>query len=247
MNIKRNPGSSAKAKAVREKFLQDFASHDGITIASEDIKHFTFLSLPNDLSPPDTIHIEVTLGVPTRDTAESFGWAQLSLLDWLEYACSQARRPSINEDSGQDLGYRILRVLVQFALVEDMTPEQWDRAAELMKDLKCIPTNMGLKLPTDSYFDEADISGALPVDSENFFLDIPETVVAVERGFEYRPVTPEHIRDVLARIRGRRMSEGEDADLLEVRVDLSLSLSELASKTVQDGFATQYACSSVQL
>ena len=188
------------------------------------IKYFTPIPLPNNLSPPDTIHIEVTLGVPPRGTAECFGWAQLSLFDWLEYSCSQAQRPSLNEDSGQDVGYRILRVLVQFALVQDMTPEQWDRAADLMKDLECIPTNVGLKLPTDSYFDEADSSGALPVDSENFFLDIPETPVAVERGFEYREVTPEHVRDVLARIRGRGMKEWEDNDLLEVRVDLSFAL-----------------------
>lgn len=170
------------------------------------------------------------------------------MLDWLEYACSQARRSPLSEDSGQDVGYRILRVLVQFALVQDMTPEQWDRAAELMKDLECIPTNVGLKLPTDSYFDVADISGAaFPVDSENFFLDIPETPVAVERSFQYRPVTPEHIRDVLARIRGREMTEREDNDPLEVRVDLPFALSELASTTIKDGFAIQHARSSVQL
>ena len=115
-----------------------------------------------------------------------------------------------------------------------------------MKDLECIPTDRGLKLPTDSYFDEADISGGPPVDSENVFLDIPETPVAVERGFEYRPVTLEHVRDVLARIRGPRMTEGEDNDLLEVRVDLSFSRWEFASTAIKDGFATQHACTSVR-
>ena len=192
------------------------------------------------------VRLSRTWNTATRDAVESFGWTQLSLLYWLEYACAQARQLSTNEDSGQDVGYRIQRVLVQFALVEDMPREQWVRAAELMKDLECIPTDRGLKLPTDSYFDEADISGGPPVDSENVFLDIPETPVAVERGFEYRPVTLEHVRDVLARIRGPRMTEGEDNDLLEVRVDLSFSRWEFASTAIKDGFATQHACTSVR-
>ncbi|KAH0831139.1 hypothetical protein J3R83DRAFT_13709 [Lanmaoa asiatica] len=134
---------------------------------AKNIKYFTCFLLPNDLSPPDTIYIDVTQGVSTRNSVERV-----------------VQRLALNEDSGQDMGYRILRVLVQFALVEGMSSEQWDRAAELVKELECIPTNMGPKLPVDSYFEDADnISRNLPIATETIFLDIPATPVAVERNF----------------------------------------------------------------
>lgn len=176
----------------------------------ENIKYFTLLSLPSDLSPPGTIHIDPTQGLPIRDTIVRFGWAQLSLLRWLEYACSQARRIALDEESSQDVGYRISRVLIQYALVDDLSPRQWDRAAELMKDLRCIPTNMGLKLPMDSYFREADVCGTLPVVSMDSLLDIPAIPVADGGGFQFRSVTPEHVCGVLAHICVCRIAEWED-------------------------------------
>ena len=123
--VKRNVPSSVEAKAAREEFCKSFAfrgvlrSSHGVEIALKNIKYFTFFSLPDDLSPPDNIYIEVTAGVPTKDDVECFGWAQLPLLDWLKYACTQARQPALNGDP--DVGRRISRVLVQFALVEEMT------------------------------------------------------------------------------------------------------------------------------
>lgn len=219
-DVKRNSHSSAKSKEAAEIFCKEFPSRGvlrsshGVNIVLKNIKYYTSFSLPNDLTRPDTLHIDFSSGVPTRDTIKCFGWVQLSLLDWLEYTCAHARQPAQNKDSDQDsdMGYRISRVLVQFALVEDLSLQQWDRVAELMKDIECIPTNMGLKLPADSYFDEADICRSLPVAQENIFLNIPATPVAVERRFEYnsKSVNPEHVRKVLARIRVRRMMDWED-------------------------------------
>ena len=213
-DVKRNTPSSVEAKAAKEKFCKGFPSRGvlrsshGAKIALKNIKYFTFFQLPDDLSPPDNIYIEVTGGVPTRDAVECFGWAQLSLLDWLKYACTQAQQPALNGDP--NVGYRISRVLVQFALVELLPRPQWNVAAELMKDIKCIPTNMGLKLPFESYFDEADICHNLPVVKEGEFLDIPMTYGADEGGPRYKTVTMEHVQMVLLLLRVRPVMEWKD-------------------------------------
>jgi hypothetical protein len=213
-DTKRNALLSVEAKAAGVKFCKEFASRGvlrsshGVKIALRNIKHFTFFSLPDDLSPPDNIYIEVAAGVPTRDAVECFGWGQLSLLEWLKYACAQARQPALNGDP--DVGRRISRVLVQFALVEGLTRPQWNEAAELMKDIKCIPTNMGLRLPSDSYFDEADICHDLPVAKEGDFLDVPMTYVAEEGGSRYKAVNMEHVRMVLLLLRVHPMMEWKD-------------------------------------
>lgn len=219
-DVKKKSALSTEAKAAGAKFCKELASRGvlhwghGVKISLKNIKYFTLFSVPNDLSRPDTIYIDVSSGVPTRDAILCFGWVQLSLLHCMEYACAQARQLTPNRDSGQDsgMGYRILRVLIQSALVEDLSLQQWDRVAELMKDLECIPTNMGLKSPADSYFDEANVCRSLPAAQENIFLDIPATPVAVEGsfGYHFKSVTPEHVRKVLAHVRVRRKMEWED-------------------------------------
>ncbi|KAG8216244.1 hypothetical protein J3R82DRAFT_8285 [Butyriboletus roseoflavus] len=204
-DFNRNPPSSTPSTA-RDEFCQEFASQGilhtshGIKIAFKDIEFFTFLPLPNDLSPPDTIHVDLTSGLRNKGAIECFGWTQLPLLHWLKYACSQAPHLASSEGSGQasDVGYRILRVLVQFALVEEF--QQWDEAAELMKGLKCIPTNTELQLPANSYFEVADVCGILPVADYAEFDSIPPTPVAVERGFEYKPMERLHVGNVLLHI-----------------------------------------------
>ena len=74
-DVKRNAPSSLEAKAAREKFCQEFCrrgvlhSRHGVKIALKNIKYFTFFSLPDDLSPPDSIYIELKAGVPTVNTS----------------------------------------------------------------------------------------------------------------------------------------------------------------------------------
>ncbi|KAG9310168.1 hypothetical protein JVU11DRAFT_9790 [Chiua virens] len=205
-DIRRNSLATDEARNAAEKFCTMFASrailhtsHDS-RMELKNIKYYTFFPLPDDLSRPDTIYIDVSSGVPTQGTVEAFGWSQLSLLDWLEYAHTQARQHTSNSVSGpdSDLGFRISLALVQFALVETLSEEQWDRIAAFMKDLKCIPTNKGLKTPGESFLEMADICESLPIASESEFLSIPMTSVASKSSaFEYRSVTLEHVRNVL--------------------------------------------------
>ena len=226
-------GSEMKSKLPRAPDAKGDIVDDTMSrsIELDKIQYFTFLSL---LSSPDTIQIELTQGSSTSDTAERPRLTQLSLLHWLEYACSQARQVALNEESSQDVEYRILRVLIQFALVDDLSPQQWDRAAEFMKDLQCIPTNMGLKMPTDSYFEEAGVCGSLPVVSLDLFLDIPVTPVADKGGFRFRSVTLEHICAVLARIPVCRMTEWEDGLAHNLRA-LCTQANDLTDHIIREG------------
>ncbi|KAF8123691.1 hypothetical protein EV363DRAFT_1455306 [Boletus edulis] len=202
---------SVEAKA---KFCKKFASRGvllsshGAKTALKNIKYFTFFSLPDNLSPPDNIYVNITLGVPSRVALECFGWVQLSLLGWLEYACAHARA----SNGDPDVNHHILRVLVQFALVEELSLPQWNRVADLMKDIKCIPTNMGLRVPAESYFDEADICRDLPVAKEEDFQDVSVTYVADPGGFRYTPATasPQHIRKVLISLGVRQTMEWKE-------------------------------------
>ncbi|KAG9310203.1 hypothetical protein JVU11DRAFT_9845 [Chiua virens] len=208
-NTRKTYFTSDKTKSAAEKFCNEFASHGvihighGVRMELKNIKYYVFFPLHPSLSRPDTIYIDVGSGHPSKDAVEAFGWSQLSLLHWLEYAYAQAQQHTSNSVSGpdSDLGFRISLALVQFALVETLSGEQWNRIAAFMKDLKCIPTNKGLKTPGESYFEIADICESLPVASESEFLSIPMTSVASKSSaFEYRSVTPEHVRKVLAYI-----------------------------------------------
>ena len=73
-DVKRNAPSSVEARAAREKFCKALPSRGvlrsshGVEIALKNIKYFTFFSLPDGISPPDTIYIEVTTGVAGVDT-----------------------------------------------------------------------------------------------------------------------------------------------------------------------------------
>ena len=215
-DLHKNPRSSTEE--TRAKFCSKFAtqgvlhSSHGVKVMLRNIKYFTFFPLPNDISHPNNLYVEVGQ-VPTRGAVECFGWSQLSLLDWLRHVCSQPRQPASSEGPGQvsDVGYRILRVLVQFALVENLSPQQWNEAAELMKGLQCIPTNKGLQFPTDAYFDEAAVCRSLPVARESSFLDIPPTPVAIDGGgFEFRFMDLDHVHSVLNCIRVRESMDWGD-------------------------------------
>ncbi|KAG9310182.1 hypothetical protein JVU11DRAFT_9807 [Chiua virens] len=217
-NTRKTYFTSDKTKSAAEKFCNEFASHGvihighGVRMELKNIKYYILFPLHPSLSRPDTIYIDVGSGHPSKDAVEAFGWSQLSLLDWLEYAHAQAQQHTSNSVSGpdSDLGFRILLALVQFALVETLSGEQWNRIAAFMKDLKCIPTNKGLKTPGESYFEIADICKSLPIASESEFLSIPMTPVASKSSFEYRSVTPEHVRKVLAYIGVCQMMEWEE-------------------------------------
>ena len=215
-DLHKNPRSSTED--TRATFCKKFAaqgvlySSRGIKILLRNIRYFTFFPLPNDISHPNNLYVEVAQA-PTRDAVECFGWSQVSLLDWLRHVCSQARQPASSEGPGQvsDVDYRILRVLVQFALVEDLSLQQWNEAAEVMKELQCIPTNKGLQCPADAYFDEAAVCRSLPVARESSFLDILPTPVAIDgRGFEFRFMDLDHVHYVLIRIHVRESMDWGD-------------------------------------
>ena len=211
----RTAPSSSSSKDAREKFCKQFASQGilhsshGVKIALKDIKYYTFLLLPNDLSPPDTIHIDAMPG-PTKSAVECFGWTQLPLLHWLEYACSQAQHSASSAGSGKDVGHRILHLLVQFTLVETPSQEQWVVVAELMKGLKCIPTNRGREFPLNSYFEVADVCGSLPVADYSDFQNIQPIPVAVETSFQYKSVDQQHVGNVLLHIGVRPTMDWDD-------------------------------------
>ncbi|KAG8217074.1 hypothetical protein J3R82DRAFT_5095 [Butyriboletus roseoflavus] len=185
------PRAEATAPLSESKIMNwvGFDGSHGIKIALKDIDYFIFLPLPNDPSPPVTTHVDLTSGLCTKGAIKYFGWTQLPLFHWLEYARSPAPQLFSSEGSGQALdvpSYRILHVLVEFVLMEGF--QQWNEAAELMEGLKRVPINMELQLPAKSYFKVADICGSLSVADYVEFDDIPLTPVAVQRGFEYRPV-----------------------------------------------------------
>ncbi|KAI9571053.1 hypothetical protein HD554DRAFT_2169413 [Boletus coccyginus] len=192
-DLKKLEPSSREAKDARAKFCKEFPSrgvilsHHGVKIALKNLKYFTFFPLPDDLSPSDNIYIEVTpAGVPTRGAMECFSWAQLSLLNWLKYACAQAQQFPLNGDP------------------------DWNEAADLLKDIKCIPTSMGLRLPADSYFDQADICRDLPVAKGDDFLNIPVTCVADKGGSRYMLVSQKHVQRVFFCLRVRPMMKWKD-------------------------------------
>ncbi|KAJ7675084.1 hypothetical protein B0H17DRAFT_1170632 [Mycena rosella] len=117
--------------------------------------------LPNHLLP-----IVVSKQLPSASIASSFPWTELSVVDWLRNICSPAVRGptapvAFNLNLSAPWAERVLSVLTSGwpSLSNDAKID----IVAILKDVPCIPTSGGLKIPEESYFVKADLFHDLPV------------------------------------------------------------------------------------
>ncbi|KAJ7251757.1 hypothetical protein B0H12DRAFT_1118770 [Mycena haematopus] len=98
--------------------------------------------------------------------ASSLPWNELSVAEWLRHICSAAVRGpnapvAFNLDLSPQWAERVLSVLAT-AWPSSSKPAKIEIVA-ILKNVPCIPTSGGLKIPEESYFLKADLFHDLPV------------------------------------------------------------------------------------
>ena len=103
-----------------------------------------------------------------RDTlASAFLWRQLSIVDWLRHLTDPkvaAANPEFDLTKSPSWAERVLSVLAQ-AWPSLTEPEEREVIRTLLRPVSCIPTSTGLKVPSQAYISNAEMS--------NLFRDLP--------------------------------------------------------------------------
>lgn len=117
--------------------------------------------LPSHLLP-----ISISQRLPTASIAPSFPWIELSVVDWLRHICSPAVMGpacpvAFNLQLSAPWAERVLLVLT--AAWPSLSNDSKIKIVAILKDVPCIPTSGGLKIPEEAYFVKADLFHDLPV------------------------------------------------------------------------------------
>ncbi|KAF7362040.1 hypothetical protein MVEN_00549400 [Mycena venus] len=116
--------------------------------------------------PPHLLPLVISKHLPSASIASSFPWDELAIGDWLRYICSPAVRGpgcpvAFNLDLSPQWAERVLSVLA--AAWPSLSNDAKVDIVTILKNVPCIPTSGGLKIPEESYFVKADLFHDLPV------------------------------------------------------------------------------------
>lgn len=115
--------------------------------------------LPSHLLP-----LSVSKHFDPASILTSFPWRELSIVDWLQHTLS----PAVTSN---DIGHDITKSAQWSERVFSVLGRAWpsiskniqNEICDLLKELACIPTSGGLKLPEKSYFSTAHVFKDLPI------------------------------------------------------------------------------------
>ncbi|KAJ7874669.1 hypothetical protein B0H14DRAFT_2717085 [Mycena olivaceomarginata] len=116
--------------------------------------------------PPHLLPMVVSKHLPSASIASSFPWTELSVAEWLRHICSPAVRGpkcplAFNLDLSPQWAERVLLVLA--AAWPSLSNDAKIEIVAVLKNVPCVPTSGGLKIPEESYFVKADLFHDLPV------------------------------------------------------------------------------------
>ncbi|KAJ6607773.1 hypothetical protein B0H10DRAFT_2070382 [Mycena sp. CBHHK59/15] len=125
----------------------------------------TFIPLDGPL-PSHLLPISVSKQLPSASIASSFPWTELSVGEWLKHICNTTVRGAaspvdFNITLSAPWAERVLTVLM--SAWPSISNNSKTEIAAILKDIPCIPTSGGLKVPEESYFVKADLFHDLPV------------------------------------------------------------------------------------
>ncbi|KAI9822251.1 MAG: hypothetical protein M1832_003074 [Thelocarpon impressellum] len=143
------------------------ATVDGKVIVMADIRCFLIASkIPSDVPvPSNTLPFAFTKGL-TKAELEALGWEELQIVPWLRYLVEQSG------GSGAISAGKDITLSPTFSgQVLSILSKQWETLGlssrssviSLLENRTIIPTNLGMKRPSESYFPSVKLFQDLPI------------------------------------------------------------------------------------
>jgi hypothetical protein len=98
--------------------------------------------------------------------AAAFSWKPLSPPVWLHFLAAEGADSISDEfriNSSAPFAQKVLLTIADEAWGSKMSPEDKSRIKAILADVHCIPTNLGLRVPSASYFANVNIFPDLPI------------------------------------------------------------------------------------
>ncbi|KAI0199372.1 hypothetical protein F4808DRAFT_215832 [Astrocystis sublimbata] len=136
----------------------------GDIIALGSIQHFMgTLKIPLDLPlPPTTIPLEFTKACSLQEL-QALSWDPLNLAPWITFVIETrcSRSPDQDMTKSPDFAIRILSMISKSW--ENQSPSSKEKIASLLKAHTIMPTKLGMRRPTESFFPSVKLFDDLPV------------------------------------------------------------------------------------
>lgn len=129
------------------------------------------LVVPEDYPLPPTCMPSDIIGFQnTQELSAVFGWYKLSLLAWLAYATEN--RASIPLEKNMFLSPEFSeKALMRISgNITQSDTASLNRVISLLSNTECIPTNLGMKKPSESYFQPIELFPDLPIKSPHLIV-----------------------------------------------------------------------------
>ncbi|KAF2667215.1 hypothetical protein BT63DRAFT_375697 [Microthyrium microscopicum] len=166
-------------------------SDKGKLIALSEIKNFVSKGrIPPDMpTPPSTIPHHLTKDIKVKDL-ERFNWEELQILPWVQWLLIAPNTYELTAE--QDMTKS-----PQFAnSVLSLVSRLWDQMSQPHKAtlIQCLanksimPTKMGMRVPSEAYFDSVKLFDDLPIVSTTKVKDAVLTALGVRKTIELKLV-----------------------------------------------------------
>lgn len=129
------------------------------------------LVIPDDYPLPSTcIPSRIIGSLNTHELSQIFGWRPLSLVAWLIYATEN--RATITLEKNMFLTPEFAeKVLMRISSnFDNMDMQNANTVIRLLSDTDSIPTNLGMKRPSESYFQPIELFPDLPIKSPHLLV-----------------------------------------------------------------------------
>lgn len=156
-----NPTPILHAAVITDKA----AGLEGLILGK--IKYYqSKMLVPEGMPIPDTCLPYTLSRGQSLDTFDKLGWRELDLRTWTEYIISLTRKNDVkyNVVLNNDFAGEVLTLLsANWHLIDSV---QKGLIVKLLEPINCIPTQLGMKMPSESYIKRIPLFPDLPVVSE---------------------------------------------------------------------------------
>ncbi|CUS09309.1 unnamed protein product [Tuber aestivum] len=112
--------------------------------------------------PSDCLPFQVTKAL-TRPQLMALGWEEIAILTWLRFICSPPHPLPAPQNIELSTKFSTQVLAIVSKNWEPMPSKQKQEVVDLLRNKRCIPTKMGLRIPTEAYFSTVKLFQDLPL------------------------------------------------------------------------------------